>query len=133
MAGRHTTGRDPFETAHEDEAIRRILKRELLNAGQRTLAPEIGIGRGALRKFLEMSTPGPHTLERLREWSQDREEEPVASGSVALAVLAREFPAPRRVWARRLIARRVAELLSKVGVDLPSWVQEEASIKPLQP
>lgn len=121
---------DPFDTAREHEALRRILRRELRTTGQRTLAPEVGIGRGALRKFLAMSTPGDDTLDRLREWSNHRPAADVAPGAVALAVLAGDFPAPRRVWARRQIARRIGELLSKVGVAIPSWLEEETSGKP---
>jgi hypothetical protein len=125
--------RDPFDTVREHEALRGILRRELRTAGQRTLAPEIGIGRGALRKFLAMSTPGHDTIDRLREWSEDRPAVDVAPGSVALAVLAGSFPAPRRAWARRQIARRVAELLSKVGAGTPSWLAEESSGRPFHP
>jgi hypothetical protein len=126
MYASYVTKRHPWDSSREEEAIRRALRKDLrTQAGQRVLAEQIGIGRGALRKFLDMSLPGHDTMEKLRDWLQDRPEPEVPPGAVALTILAKEFPAPRRVWARRQLAQRLLELLGKTGVKAPAWVREE--------
>lgn len=128
MYASYVTQRHPWDSSREEEAIRRALRKDLrTHAGQRVLAEQIGIGRSALRKFLDMSLPGQDTMEKLREWLQDRPEPEVPPGAVALAILAKEFPAPRRVWARRQLAQRLLELLGKAGVKVPAWVREEVA------
>jgi len=128
MYATYVTRRHPWDSSREEEAIRRALRKDLsTHSGQRILATQIGIGRGALRKFIAMSLPGEDTMEKLREWLQDRPEPDVPPGAVALSILAKEFPARRRVWARRQLAQRLKELLDRAGARVPGWVQEEVT------
>ena len=114
-----------LEQVREDEAHRIILRRELRSLTQRILAPLIGISRGSLRKFLAMSTPDAPTRERIREWCADRPEPDTPPGMVALAILAREFRASKRAWAREQLGEVLAALIAECGDQPPPWIVDE--------
>ena len=118
---------DPWhvERVREMEALRAVLRAELRHTPQRKLAELVGISRSALRKFLAMSEPGEATLERIRQWCEDRPEPRLPPGVVALAVLVSRLPAPERLRARRQIAARLAEQYAEAGMAVPEWVEGE--------
>jgi hypothetical protein len=120
-------GRRTWEQVRREEAVRRLLRRELRHLPQRLLAALVGIDRNSLRKFLALSTPEPATWRRLREWAEDRAPAEPAPGAVALALLAGEFPAPRRLWARRRLAATLHELYVELDRHPPAWLAEELS------
>ncbi len=114
-----------LERVRREEGIRRLLRRELRHLPQRLLAPLVGIDRNSLRKFLALSRPEPATWRRLREWAADRPPTEPAPGSVALALLAGEFPAPKRPWARRRLAGALHDLYVELDRQPPPWLAEE--------
>lgn len=117
----HTLGR-----TWEAEALRLLLRRELRHMPQHLLAPIIGISRSSLRKFLALSEPTAETRRRLREWAMDRPEPAVPPGAVGLAMLAGEFPAPRRMWARRRLLQVLYAMHVELSQQPPGWIIEEA-------
>lgn len=119
--------RRALERARVMEAQRILIRRELRTLPQRLVAPMIGISRGALRKFLAMSNPGPTTRERVRQWCADRPEPDTPPGAVALALLAREFRAPDRVAARRRLVALLVEIFAEAGDQPPRWLVEEVT------
>jgi hypothetical protein len=120
-------GRSTLERVAREEAVRRLLRRELLHLPQRLLSPLVGIDRNSLRKFLALSRPEPATWRRLRAWAADHPPAEPAPGAVALALLAGEFPAPRRLWARRRLADALHDLYVELDRQPPPWLAEELS------
>lgn len=109
------------------ERLRQVVRRELkVHTGQRTLAQEIGISRGSLRKLLEMqSVPTHHNLERLKEWATDRPEVWTPLGALALAVLVMDLPAEMRADLRRQVACLVESAYFRLGQSPPDWLARE--------
>lgn len=126
-------GQRTWEQVGREEAVRRLLRRELRHLPQRLLAPLVGIDRNSLRKFLALSAPEPATWRRLREWAADRAPAEPAPGAVALALLAGEFPAPRRLWARRRLAAALHDLYVELDRQPPPWLAEELSERKEEP
>jgi hypothetical protein len=120
-------GRRSWEQVRREEGIRQLLRRELRHLPQRLLAPLVGIDRNSLRKFLALSKPEPVTWRNLREWAEDRLPAKPAPGAVALALLAGEFPAPKRLWARRRLAAALHDLYVELDRHPPPWLAEELS------
>lgn len=120
-------GRRSWEQVRREEGIRQLLRRELRHLPQRLLAPLVGIDRNSLRKFLALSRPEPATWRRLREWAEDRSVAAPPPGAVALALLAGEFPAPKRLWARRRFAAALHDLYVEQDRQPPPWLAEEMS------
>lgn len=112
---------------YELERIRQALRRELrVHTGQETLAREIGISRGSLRKLLEtQSVPTPRVLQRLRDWSADRPEVWTPIDALALALLVRDLPAEERGEARLQLARTLGNLFTQAGRPVPDWLAQE--------
>lgn len=119
--------REVLEHALRAESLRRTLISAVRQNGQHVTALLIGIPRAVLRKALAMSNPRPATLQRMREWSLDFPEPGVAAGTVGLVVLAEEFPAQHRLWARRRLAQTLAAMHSAAGHPPPEWLLEEFS------
>lgn len=115
-----------FGRTREAERLRLLLRRELRHMPQHLLAPIIGISRSSLRKFLALSEPTRETRRRLREWAMDRPEPHVPLGVIGLAVLAGEFPAPKRLWARRRLLQVLYQLHIELDQQPPGWIIEEA-------
>jgi hypothetical protein len=109
------------------ESLRRTLLEAVRQNGQHVTALLIGIPRAVLRRALAMSNPRPSTLERIREWALDFPDPEIAAGTVALAVVANEFPAPHRLWARRRLAQTIAAMHSACGHPPSEWLIEECS------
>jgi hypothetical protein len=118
---------DAFERMRELETLRQMIRRELRrNAGQRTLAREIGIHRESLRKFVEgQSIPLEANLEEIRDWAADRRSVDLPLAQVALALLVDDLPPPRRPRARRRFAKLLRELYGETGEGVPTWVTDE--------
>jgi hypothetical protein len=119
---------DVLERALRSESLRRTLLSAVRQNGQSLTALLIGIPRAVLRKALAMSSPRAATLERMREWALDFPEPDVAAGTVGLVVLAEEFPAQHRVWARQRLAQTLAAMHSAAGHPPPEWLLEEFSM-----
>lgn len=119
--------REVLEHALRAESLRRTLLSAVRQNGQHVTALLIGIPRAVLRKALAMSNPRPATLERMREWSLDFPDPEVAAGTVGLWILAEEFPAQHRLWARRRLAQTLAAMHSAAGHPPPEWLLEEFS------
>ena len=115
-----------FGRMREAERLRRLLRRELRHMPQHLLAPLIGISRSSLRKFLALSEPTRETRRRLREWAMDRPEPDTPLGAVGLAILAGEFPAPRRLWARQRLLQALHDMHVELDRQPPGWIVEEA-------
>ncbi len=102
--------------------MRLLLRDALTRDPQRLTAGLIGIGRGALRKFLGMSYPSEENYQKIGVWCKGRLKPDAPADLMALTGLAEEVPASRRVWARR----RVAETLSAMHLELerqpPGWL-----------
>jgi hypothetical protein len=118
----------PYEImdAYEDETRRETVRRAVALHGQRLLAALVGVSRSALRKYLAMHDTGTEIRERIYEWCKDRPEPDVPPGTVALLLLAREYPPARRADARRRIAALLTELHTEAGVDARRWLLDEA-------
>lgn len=117
-----------LEDALRAESLRRTLQAAVRQNGQHVTALRVGVPRAVLRKALAMSNPRSATLERMREWALDLPEPAVAEGTVGLVVLANEFPAKYRLWARRRLAQTLAAMHSAAGHPPPEWLIEEFSI-----
>jgi len=126
MSNRDVIG--ALKEALKAESLRRTLQEAVRQNGQHVTALRIGIPRAVLRKALAMSNPRPATLERMREWALDFPEPAVAEGTVGLAILANEFPAKYRLWARRRLAQTLAAMHSAAGHPPPEWLIEEFSM-----
>lgn len=118
---------DYFQWAHEEEALRGAVRRELrTHAGQRRLSRLIGVARGTLRKFVEMrSMPRAENRARIEHWAQDRPDYVPALGSVALALLVADLPAAERLAGRRALAAELAQVYQRAGLRAPEWLAEE--------
>lgn len=116
-----------FEWAHEEEALRGAVRRELrTHAGQRRLSRRIGVARGSLRKFVEMrSMPRGENRQRIEHWAQDRPEYVPGLGTVALALLVADLPAAERLAGRRALAAELAQVYQRAGLRVPEWLAEE--------
>ncbi|MEW5931795.1 MAG: hypothetical protein AB1941_30365 [Gemmatimonadota bacterium] len=114
--------------ARELEQIRQALRHELrVHTGQNSLAQQIGISRGTLRKFLDLeSVPVHRNLTRLRDWMENRAVAPVPLGAVCLSLLADELlPGSTRKAARRHLAKELAALFVRGGQAVPPWLAQE--------
>ncbi|MEW5929583.1 MAG: helix-turn-helix transcriptional regulator [Gemmatimonadota bacterium] len=109
------------------ERIRAALQRELrLRPGQRSLARQIGISRGSLRKFLEdQSVPTLEVQHQLQEWTKDRPDVWTPPGAVALALLVFDLPHQSRGAARLRLARLLADVHAEEGRPVPAWLALE--------
>lgn len=118
---------DYFEWAHEEEALRGAVRRELrIHAGQRGLSRLIGVARSSLRKFVEMrSMPRGVNRKRIEHWAQNRPEYVPALGSVALALLVADLPAGDRLAGRRALADELAQVYQRAAQRVPEWLAEE--------
>ncbi|MBB4635924.1 helix-turn-helix transcriptional regulator [Longimicrobium terrae] len=124
-----------FREERELETLRHLVRRELrIHAGQRTLAREMGIDRGSLRKFAAgQSTPGEWTLRQIREWAADRPELPVPIAAVALALLVDGLPPDVRPHARREVSATLAGLYESRREGVPTWIADELEGAELPP
>lgn len=118
---------DLFVDVRELETLRSIIRREIrVHGGQRTLAQEIGIDRGSLRKFASgQSVPTPHTLARIREWAADRPAPAIPMAAVAVAILSDEFAPLSRPAARHQIAATLGAIYQNAGLGIPTWIRDE--------
>ena len=125
LARRHDL--DILLDLYELERLRQVLRRELrVHTGQRTLAGEIGISRGSLRKLLDMeSVPTYRNLQRLKEWAADRPEVWTPLGSLGLAVLVMDLPAEARADLRRQVACLLDSAYFRLGQTSPEWLGRE--------
>ncbi|HEX7240677.1 MAG TPA: hypothetical protein VF263_10445 [Longimicrobiaceae bacterium] len=112
---------------YEMERLRQVLRRELaVHTGQRTLAAEIGISRGSLRKFVDMqSMPTHRTLQLIREWAANRPDARTPLGAVALAVLVMDVRLEARGDVRGEVARLLEAAHVRIGQPVPPWVAAE--------
>jgi transcriptional regulator with XRE-family HTH domain len=118
---------DLFADLRELEALRQVVRRELrVHGGQRTLAREIGIDRGSLRKFATgQSTPTGGTLARIQEWAGDRPGLAIPLSLVALALLVDDVSPAARPGARRQLAALLGRIYDGTGEGVPTWVGDE--------
>jgi len=109
------------------ERIRQVVHRELrVHGGQRTLAREIGISRGSLRKLLtDQSVPSYTVRRRLQEWIADRPHPWTPPGAVALSLLVYDLPYQARGEARRRLARQLRAIFTEAGEEVPAWLADE--------
>lgn len=117
--------RRELERARVAESRRAALRRGLQSVPQRLLAALVGISRGSLRKFLDGSSPSSAARRRIREWCADQPEPDTAPGAIALFLLASEFPASRRGWARRQLASSLIRLHEDAGQHPRAWLMDE--------
>jgi hypothetical protein len=117
--------RRQLERARVAESRRAALRRRLQSVPQRLLAALVGISRGSLRKFLDGSSPSSAARRRIREWCADQPEPDTAPGAIALNLLAAEFPACRRGWARRQLAGFLIRLHEEAGQHPQAWLMDE--------
>lgn len=110
------------EDTRDAEALRLTLRRELRVLGQRMLAGVIGISRGALRGFLDMSEPGEVVMTRIREWCADRPMPNPPAPLIGLALLAMDFPSSTRPRVRRQIAAALRQAHGELGLQPPAWL-----------
>lgn len=113
--------------ARDLETLREALRREVrVHTSLRSLALDIGVDRGTLRKFLAMeSVPRAENMNKIRDWAADRPELATPLGSVALAILVRDLPGHCRAQVRRELARELAaSFKSKV---IPEWLEHECA------
>lgn len=109
------------------ERIRQVVRRELrVHGGQQTLAREIGISRGSLRKLLaDQSTPSHAVRQRLQEWIANRPHPWTPPGAVALSLLVHGLPHRVRGEARRRLARQLRAIVTEAGGEVPDWLADE--------
>jgi hypothetical protein len=107
------------------ESRRAAIRRGLRSVPQRLLAALVGISRGSLRKFLDGSSPRSEARQRIREWCADQPEPHTESGAIALNLLASEFPAPRRGWARRHLVEFLIRLHEESKQHPQAWLMDE--------
>ena len=117
--------RRELERARVAESRRAALRRGLQAVPQRLLAALVGISRGSLRKFLDGSSPSRAARRRIREWCADQPEPNTAPGAIAFNLLASEFPASRRGWARRQLAGFLIRLHEEAGQHPQAWLMDE--------
>lgn len=117
--------RRALERARVAESRRAALRWGLRAVPQRLLAALVGISRGSLRKFLDGSSPSSAARRRIREWCADQPEPDTPPGAIALNLLASEFPASRRGWARRQLAGFLIRLHEEAGQHPQPWLMEE--------
>lgn len=112
---------------YELERLRKVLRRELaVHMGQRTLAAEIGISRGSLRKFLEMqSIPTHQTLQRIKDWAGNRPDAWTPLGALGLAILVMDVPAEGRSDLRRQLACLLEAAYTRMDQPVPEWLSAE--------
>ena len=114
---------------YELERLRQVLRRELtVHTGQRTLAAEIGISRGSIRKFLDMqSIPTHQTLQRIKDWAGNRPDAWTPLGALALSVLVMDVPAEARGDLRRCLAGLLEATHARIDQPVPQWLAGECA------
>jgi hypothetical protein len=118
-----------LERARVAERHRAAIRRALRLIPQRLLAGLVGVSRGSLRKFLEGSSPGPTARRRIRDWCADQPEPDTAPGAIALNLLAAEFPASQRGWARRHIVEFLIRLHEESKRHPQAWLMDEPGLE----
>lgn len=118
---------DVFADVRSLEMLRQALRREIqVHTSLRALAHDIGVDRGTLRKFLAMeSVPRAENLEKIRDWAADRPDLWIPLGTVALALLVNDLPAPLRAPVRRQVAGELADAYTREERRVPEWLARE--------
>ena len=111
------------------ERLRQAIRREVrVQSSLRSLAREIGVDRGTLRKFLAMeSVPQTDNLARIEDWLENRVDVWPPRGAVALAVLVLDLPGQQRGVVRRQLARLLASAFTKANTPVPEWLELESA------
>lgn len=118
---------DTIADARRLESLRQAIRREVgVRSSLRSLAQQIGVDRGSLRKFLTMeSVPGVENLAKIEDWSEERPEVCTPLGAVALGLLVLDPPAPRRGPTREQLARVIAAAFADAKLPVPEWLDAE--------
>lgn len=111
------------------ERLRQAIRREVrAQSSLRSLARDIGVDRGTLRKFLAMeSVPQTDNLARIEDWLENRAEVWPPPGAVAFAVLVRDLPGQNRGVVRRQLACLLASAFTEAKMLVPEWLELESA------
>lgn len=110
-------------------SLRALAAARVAAIGLRATAREIGVRPFGLQGFLEGSKPHTATRRKLQDWhlASGEDHPDVASGEselVALEVLIRGIPEPKRAEALHTTVGFFGRLYDTMNVARPSWLQE---------